>query len=112
MWIVVAPDAPDGAVVGDGATIGARLVHLADDGALDGSPYHVKDLLTTVRDAETKGDVRWVWPSTADLYPHLLAAGVTVSRCHDLELVEALLLGSDGRWGAPRGLAAAWARLS
>jgi DNA polymerase-1 len=45
------------------------------------------------------------------VYPALLRAGLHVERCHDLELTEALLLGYEGRWGAPRGLAAAWARL-
>lgn len=53
---------------------------------------------------------RWLWPSTAALYPALLAAGVRVERCHDLELVEALLVGYEGRWGEPRSMAAALAR--
>ena len=53
---------------------------------------------------------RWLWPSTAAVYPALLAAGVRVERCHDLELVEALLVGYEGRWGEPRSLAAALAR--
>jgi DNA polymerase-1 len=56
--------------------------------------------------------VRWLWASTAEVYPGLLAAGVRVDRCHDLELTEALLLGVEGRWGHPRGLAAAAARLA
>ncbi|WP_316043436.1 bifunctional 3'-5' exonuclease/DNA polymerase [Actinomadura sp. CNU-125] len=34
-----------------------------------------------------------------------------VARCHDLELVESLLLGHAGRYGEPRAVAAAWARL-
>ncbi|GAB3939808.1 hypothetical protein GCM10027614_22520 [Micromonospora vulcania] len=41
-----------------------------------------------------------------------MRAGVRVERCHDVELTEALLLGHAGRWGEPRSLAAAWARLS
>jgi DNA polymerase-1 len=36
---------------------------------------------------------------------------VRVTRCHDVALVEALLLGRDGRHGEPATLAAAWARL-
>ena len=46
------------------------------------------------------------------MYPRLLRSGVRVERCHDLELTEALLLGCEGRWGEPRSLAAAWARLA
>ncbi len=56
--------------------------------------------------------VRWLWASTAEVYPALLGAGVRVDRCHDLELTEGLLLGVEGRWGEPRGLAAAVARLA
>jgi hypothetical protein len=55
--------------------------------------------------------VRWVWPSAAWCYPDLLSAGVRVARCHDIALVEALLLGRDGRQGETATLAAAWARL-
>ncbi|MEV5748891.1 bifunctional 3'-5' exonuclease/DNA polymerase [Actinoallomurus sp. NPDC052308] len=57
------------------------------------------------------GGIRWVWSSTADLYPRLLSAGVRVARCHDLELTETLLLGHAGRFGEPRSVAAALARL-
>lgn len=57
-------------------------------------------------------DGRVVWGSTAAAYPALLRAGRRVERCHDLELTEALLLGYDGRWGEPRSLAAAHARLT
>lgn len=35
--------------------------------------------------------VRWIWSSAADWYPALLAAGVRVSRCHDLRLCRAIL---------------------
>src|SRR4051794_3293420 len=64
-----------------------------------------------VAERETADQPRWVWASTAEIYPGLLRAGVRVARCHDLELTEALLLGHEGRWGAPRSLAAARARL-
>ena len=53
---------------------------------------------------------RWLWPTAAAAYPPLLAAGVRVERCHDLELVEALLVGYAGQWGEPKSLAAALAR--
>ncbi|MFC4494827.1 bifunctional 3'-5' exonuclease/DNA polymerase [Streptomyces ovatisporus] len=54
---------------------------------------------------------RWVWRSTAAVYPRLLDAGVRVERCYDVEAAEALLLGHEGLAGAPRSLPAAWARL-
>ncbi|WP_279579279.1 DNA polymerase [Fodinicola feengrottensis] len=53
-----------------------------------------------------------MWPDAVSTYRPLLAAGVRVQRCHDLALTEALLLGYDGRWGQPRAVAAAWARLT
>jgi hypothetical protein len=56
--------------------------------------------------------VRWVWESTAQVYPALLHAGVRVRRCHDLRLAERLLLGRDGHPGAAASLAAAYARLT
>jgi DNA polymerase-1 len=64
-----------------------------------------------VAERETADQPRWVWAATTEIYPGLLRAGVRVARCHDLELTEALLLGHEGRWGAPRSLAAARARL-
>lgn len=54
---------------------------------------------------------RWVWRSTTGIYPRLLAAGVRVERCYDIECAELLLLGHEGRLGEPRSAAAAWARL-
>ena len=41
----------------------------------------------------------------------LLTTGRRVARCHDIALVEGLLLGCEGRHGQPATLAAAWARL-
>ncbi|MFJ3922822.1 bifunctional 3'-5' exonuclease/DNA polymerase [Streptomyces sp. NPDC090022] len=55
---------------------------------------------------------RWVWRSTAAVYPRLLAAGLRVTRCYDIEDAELLLLGHEGRLGEPRSAAAAWARLT
>ncbi|HEY0486350.1 MAG TPA: bifunctional 3'-5' exonuclease/DNA polymerase [Mycobacteriales bacterium] len=66
------------------------------------------DLAAAVR---ARTGSRLVWADTAAVYPDLLRAGVRVERCHDLALTEALLLAYDGEWGAPRSLAAAWARL-
>ncbi|MCB5166022.1 bifunctional 3'-5' exonuclease/DNA polymerase [Streptomyces bambusae] len=54
---------------------------------------------------------RWVWRATHEVYPQLLAAGVRVDRCYDIEDAELLLLGHEGRSGEPRSAAAAYARL-
>ncbi|GIF21441.1 DNA polymerase-1 [Actinoplanes tereljensis] len=97
MLVAVAPD--------------GRLLDLRADGTPLGPPRHVPDLAAAIGEREAADHPRWVWPATFDLYPVLLRAGVRVARCHDLELTEALLLGQAGRWGAPRALAAARARL-
>jgi DNA polymerase-1 len=57
-----------------------------------------------VADYEGAGPVRWVWAATASLYPELLRAGQQVTRCHDVDLVERLLLSKDGQ--ASDGVAA------
>ncbi|WP_329088300.1 bifunctional 3'-5' exonuclease/DNA polymerase [Actinomadura citrea] len=94
---------------GDGR--GGALRVVAEDGAPAGGVEDVADLVSAIAARERDFAPRWVWPSTARLYPRLLEAGVRVSRCHDLELVESLLLGHAGRYGEPRSVRAAWARL-
>jgi DNA polymerase-1 len=94
------------AVVPDG-----RLQDLRADGTPLGPAVKVDDVVQEIAAREAKDHPRWVWASTADFYPALLRAGVRVARCHDLELTESLLLGHAGRWGEPRALAAARARL-
>lgn len=90
---------------------GGLLRPLAEDGSPAGPPHRVADLSAAVAERERADRPRWVWASTAALYPGLLAAGVRVARCHDAELVEGLLLGHAGRHGEPRSVRAAWARL-
>ena len=90
---------------------GGLIQPLAEDGAVAGPAEAVDDLVKAVAEREAAGQPRWVWASTAETYPTPLRAGVRVARCHDLALTEALLLGHDGRWGEPRSVAAAWARL-
>jgi len=99
------------AVAPDGAG-GGWCALLADDGTAAGAAWHTTDLIAAVAEHERRDRPRWLWPSTAAVYPRLVRAGVRVDRCHDHELTEALLLGYDGRWGEPRGLAAAAARLA
>ncbi|HEU5023338.1 MAG TPA: bifunctional 3'-5' exonuclease/DNA polymerase [Spirillospora sp.] len=97
--------------VAAGAGDGGDLRPLAEDGSPAGPAYTVADLAGEIAAREREAAPRWVWASSARLYPRLLHAGVRVARCHDLELVENLLLGHAGRYGEPRSVAAAWARL-
>ncbi|WP_189709299.1 bifunctional 3'-5' exonuclease/DNA polymerase [Streptomyces anandii] len=88
---------------------GAEVVPLGPDGLPAGPVRREADLAGAVRG---RPDVaRWVWRSTAEVYPRLLAAGARVERCYDIEDAETLLLGHEGRLGEPRSAAAALARL-
>jgi DNA polymerase-1 len=94
-----------------GAEGGGLLQAVAEDGTPQGPPEPVRDLPAAVAERERAGRPRWVWAATPELYSALLAAGVRVDRGHDLTLTEGILLAADGRWGEPRSLPAAWARL-
>lgn len=95
------------AETGDG---GVRLRPVDPSGAPAGPVESAAGLAEAVRSRPEAE--RWVWRSTAEAYPRLLAAGVRVDRCHDVEAAEALLMGhAEGQSGQPRSLAAAWARL-
>jgi DNA polymerase-1 len=89
---------------------GASLVALHPDGQPAGEVVHEADLVRAV--ASRPQVSRWVWRASAEIYPRLLAAGVRVERCYDIENTEGLLLGHEGRLGEPRSAAAAWGRLS
>ncbi|MGS2811259.1 bifunctional 3'-5' exonuclease/DNA polymerase [Nocardia sp. MW-W600-9] len=95
------------AETGDG---GARLCPLDGEGRPAGPILDEPSLAEAVR---SRPEVeRWVWRSTAEIYRTLLAAGVRVERCYDVEAAEALLIGhEEGQSGQARSLAAAWARL-
>jgi DNA polymerase-1 len=88
---------------------GAEVAPLGPDGLPAGPVRREADLVEAVRGRPDV--VRWVWRSTAEVYPRLLAAGVRVERCYDMEAAETLLLGHEGRLGEPRSAAAALARL-
>ncbi|MFF7309520.1 bifunctional 3'-5' exonuclease/DNA polymerase [Streptomyces sp. NPDC008137] len=92
----------------------------AEDGSVDVAPLGPDGLPAGPVRRETDpaeavrsrpGVTRWVWRSTAEVYPRLLATGVRVERCYDIEAAENLLLGHEGRYGEPRSAAAALARL-
>ncbi|MFE3457627.1 bifunctional 3'-5' exonuclease/DNA polymerase [Nocardiopsis aegyptia] len=110
------------AVVADGE--GGGWIQELDGSA--GPAHRVSDLADAVRRAEGEGGLphtaggsgsprpeapRWVWSASEDVYPDLVRAGTRVSRCHDVALTEALLLGHEVRHTEPHSLGAAWARL-
>lgn len=86
-----------------------EVAALGPDGLPAGPVVWEPDLARAVRGRPEVA--RWVWRSTAEMYPRLLAAGVRVERCYDIEDAETLLLGHEGRYGEPRSAAAALARL-
>ncbi|MEU6577095.1 bifunctional 3'-5' exonuclease/DNA polymerase [Streptomyces sp. NPDC046805] len=88
---------------------GVELAPLGPDGLPVGPVRREPDLAGAVRDRPEV--TRWVWRSTPEVYPRLLATGVRVERCYDVEDAETLLLGHEGRCGEPRSAAAALARL-
>ncbi|MCP8710032.1 bifunctional 3'-5' exonuclease/DNA polymerase [Streptomyces sp. AC04842] len=88
---------------------GVDVAPLGADGLPSGPVRREADLAEAVR--SRPGVARWVWRSTAEVYPRLLATGVRVERAYDVEAAETLLLGHEGRYGEPRSAAAALARL-
>ncbi|MGW0824369.1 bifunctional 3'-5' exonuclease/DNA polymerase [Streptomyces sp. NPDC002845] len=88
---------------------GVDVAPLGPDGLPAGPVEREPDLVTAVRSRPQV--TRWVWRTTAEVYPQLLATGVHVERCYDIEVAETLLLGHEGRLGEPRSAAAALARL-
>ncbi|MFD5702205.1 bifunctional 3'-5' exonuclease/DNA polymerase, partial [Streptomyces lasiicapitis] len=87
----------------------ALVVPVGEDGRAVGDVRKEPDVVAAVRNRPEV--TRWVWRSTADVYPRLLGGGAHVERCYDIEAAESLLLGHEGRLGEPRSAAAAWARL-
>ena len=83
---------------------GAVLVALHPDGQPAGPVLHEPDLAAAV--GSRPQVTRWVWRASAEIYPRLLASGVRVERCYDIENSEGLLLGHAGRLGEPREFAA------
>ncbi|GLZ32146.1 DNA polymerase I [Lentzea sp. NBRC 105346] len=88
-----------------------RLRKISEDGSPAGPVVETADLPAAVSSMERLHKPRWVWASTPEVYPDLLAAGVRVERCHDLTLTEGLLLAHAGRHREPRELPAAIARV-
>ncbi len=68
------------------------VARLTDEGEFVGD----RRTVNAVELRTTSTGERWLWASTADDYPSLLAAGVRVARCHDIAVVERILLGRAG----------------
>jgi DNA polymerase I len=107
--IAVVPE-PGGGGADDPRPAG-RLQPLAEDGTPLGPQQRVPDLVAEMAARERTGGARWVWASAETVYPRLLAAGTRPARCYDVLLTEGLLTAAEGRFGAPRSLQSAWARL-
>lgn len=91
----------------DGVPVGWRIQELtADASAVEAE--QLVDINGLV--AAERQQPRWLFDSTAAVYPALLAAGVTVQRCHDVRLTERILLGRKGRFGEPSSAVAVLAR--
>lgn len=86
------------------------LCPLDQDGRPAGAPVAVEDLAAAIaaREADVNAAheadaVRWVWYSTATVYPALARSDVFVNRCHDVSLTQALLTTRDGAIGGSAG---------
>ncbi|MFE0464183.1 bifunctional 3'-5' exonuclease/DNA polymerase [Kitasatospora sp. NPDC058965] len=100
------------ALVPDQHGRGGRLHRITEAGEPVGTALRTADLAATVGELEAAERPRWVWASAESAYAPLLPElPRRPARCHDLRLVEALLLAHEGRWGAGRSLGAAWCRL-
>ncbi|HEV2452172.1 MAG TPA: bifunctional 3'-5' exonuclease/DNA polymerase [Streptosporangiaceae bacterium] len=97
--------------IGAGSEGGLLVRELSGVELRAGGSVNFNDLPGFLGRLERTGRVRWIWAAAAECYPELLRRGVRLARCHDVALVEALLLSRDGRHGEPATLAAAWARL-
>jgi len=103
------------AVVADPDGRGGSLQPLTEGGTPLGAPLRVRDLVAAMAAWEEvpPAGPRWVWAATDELYSRLLPdlPERRLARCHDVKLVEPLLLAQEDRYGEPRSLGAAWARL-
>lgn len=90
-------DAPPAwCVLGHGEGGRSHLIALDADGRrLGAQEVAAAELPALVGRWESEHSPRWVWSDAAAWYPRLLAAGVTLGRCHDLRLVHRLLRHSE-----------------
>ena len=87
---------PAWCVLGHGEGGRIRLTALEPDGAVLGQDETDPAALPSlVGRWEAEHSPRWVWSDAASWYPGLLAAGVTLERCHDLRLIHRILVHSE-----------------
>lgn len=88
VWVrtVVVPHPADGR-----GRRGASIVEVDASGAPLGPVREYPEFPDAVATIEAESRPRWVWTSTATVYPELLRAGVRVQRCHDLATTGAIL---------------------
>ncbi|MDV6270340.1 bifunctional 3'-5' exonuclease/DNA polymerase [Rhodococcus globerulus] len=96
MRVVLVP----GSTTSTGA-VTATVVRTDPDGTAVGDRVEYPDLVAAVQAIESAEHPRWVWPSTASVYPMLLRAGVHVQRCHDISLTRAILSMRAGQPSPP-----------
>ncbi|MFF8818455.1 bifunctional 3'-5' exonuclease/DNA polymerase [Leucobacter sp. NPDC015123] len=66
-----------------------------DDGTESGLvEVAASELPGFIRELELAHSPRWIWQSAAAIYPRLLAAGISIARCHDLRLCHQILRNS------------------
>ncbi len=94
------------------AVAGRVLQHLDEAGRPVAEPVEISAWPAQAAEIEERDSPRWLWANTEEAYTPLLKAGVRLKRCHDVELAEALLLAHEGRYGEPRSVNAAYARLT
>lgn len=95
MLIAGVPGSEDGLEPNREPTV--ELTPLNANGTPSHAPLRVPEgkLAQAVRQAEAQARPRWVWERTGLWYPELLRQGVSVDRCHDLQLCGAILGGSS-----------------
>ena len=93
VWVrtVVVPHPADGR-----GRRGASIVEVDAFGAPLGSVREYPGFADAVAAIEAESRPRWVWTSTASVYPELLRADVRVQRCHDLAITGTILAVREG----------------
>lgn len=92
----LAPASPAWCVLGRGDGGRTRLIALdGQGGLLEVEEVAADGLAALVARYEAAHAPRWVWSDAAAWYPRLLAAGITLERCHDLRLIHRILSHSE-----------------
>lgn len=96
--------------MGDNAPVLVTVVSAEAACFNDDAPVRRLADRAALADLESAHHPRWLFDSATEAYPALIEAGIRVQRCHDISLVERVLLGREGRFGEPLRAAAVLAR--